>query len=97
MIKIGDMVVCVDGRFNWNVARDEHFNRPIQGNVYTVRDFFVSKAVPGQVGIMLEEIRNKIMVCDDGSVEPNFHIKQFRKVKKTNIKCFTEILEKLDA
>lgn len=82
MLKKKQKVVCVDGKFHPESIKLIE-NRPVENNVYTVRDCFMQK---GQMVVLLEEIINKPLnmsnetTTDGGygfSFEPNFKASRF--------------------
>ena len=58
MFKIGQKVVCIDD--TPRVGQVVTGFIPKKGVTYTIRDIYESKLQPGQVALILEEIRNEI-------------------------------------
>ena len=82
MIGVGDMVVCVDDKYNDTPYPGEVF--PREDEIYTVRE-----VVDG--GLRLEEIRNPKYFHIEGFTESTFLISRFRKIAKPSIKLFRDI------
>jgi hypothetical protein len=79
MINVGDKVLCIADNFH---PRSILLipNRPVKDQEYIVREII---EVRDEVGLLLEEISNPLLVNDnDGSLyEPNFNINRFKKLK----------------
>lgn len=76
MWKIGQKVVCVD-----DVPRlisNNNLNTPKKDIIYTIREIYESKSQPGQLALVLNEIKNEII--PGLGRERGFHSWRFRLV-----------------
>ncbi len=90
--RIGQKVVCVQTGFYVNKCP----NRPVIGEVYTVRDVFAGPRVDELgMAIRLFELQNPLH--KKSGREYGFYAWRFRPVfeRKTDISIFTEMLTKL--
>jgi hypothetical protein len=72
-------------------------NRPVKGDVYTVRAFVVPYVgYPGTPGMLLEEVINPPCPYFEGTFEPSFFPSHFRPLseRKADISVFTATLNK---
>ncbi len=87
----GQHVVCIGDRFSneptWRAAIHTF---PKLGSIYTIRDICDREGV---IGLMFEEIWHAPALFCVGLVEPAFHIRNFRPLRKTNIDIFKKMLE----
>ena len=58
MWKVGQKIVCIDDTPRSGQVVIGFI--PKKGVTYTIRDIYESKKQPGQIGLILEEIRNEI-------------------------------------
>ena len=97
MIDVGQVVVCVNGRFDDPIAKAIGLKVPVVGGVYTVRDI-INDYTHGGVGLLLAEVVNRPILCLDRIsvqvAEPSFNIIRFRPAKETDISVFEGLLIK---
>lgn len=90
---VGMQVVCGDQADP--ASRVEEWQKrgiyPVKGIVYTIRNI-VFKSSDGAPLLLLEEIINP--PPPGYELEPGFHARHFRPVRKTSIDCFLAILSK---
>ncbi len=69
-MKVGDKVLCIDGRFNHTWIVLLHVDAlPKEGEIYTIRDVYFSE---GLTRLHLEEVINDKVNTTDGIQEPGF-------------------------
>jgi hypothetical protein len=93
MFHIGQQVVCIDADWSGKFDMGDCPNRPVKGEVYTIRGFRAPPHPEG-VGVFLEEVVNAPF--DYGMFgdvrEPCFRAARFRPVRKTDISIFHKLL-----
>lgn len=95
-LRIGQMVVCVDGDFRGVHPLDKTLCQfPARGRIYTIRGFLVRP--DDGLGLLLEEIVNPADYYSDGYGEPAFFAYRFRPVKETNIEIFRKLVAPIDS
>ena len=91
MIGVGDIVVCVNGK--WLRPDADVQQRPILGVIYTIREYvpsFMFKEGPADA-VRLEEIVNQPLQWFSGFYEVAFYVDRFRPVHKSSIEIFRQI------
>ena len=83
-------MVCIGDKFSneptWRAAIHTY---PKLHGIYTIRDICNRE---GLIGLMFEEIWHPPALFCMGWVEPAFHIRNFRPVRKSNIDIFKKML-----
>jgi len=87
MFHVGQLVVCVDGR--WDRCSGYKEFSPTKGVVYTVREIVEHGE---NIGLQLEEIINPPYLYIEGFCEVAFAAARFRPVVETRLDVFREML-----
>ena len=89
-MQVGQKVVCVDDRFPTPLAK-YYANLPVKGRTYTIRAVFLGRrvmhttpgAADGEIGLLLQELRNGPDPRNKHGQELGFNSERFRPLRET--------------